>query len=170
MQKFRFTKEVFLEVFEEIRETLTKPKRSTSVPPLLRFAAALSFYASGSYQHNVWHERLGQKTVGRCIHEVTAAVEQHICPKWIVFPQTLEARQAVKVQFYNKFGLPGIIGCIDCTHVIMVSPHISEHLFVDRLRKHSLNVQLVSFYFSLTRYLYVFILKKFFKSYEGVRL
>lgn len=44
--------------------------------------------------------------------------------------------------------MPGIIGCIDCTHVAIFPPHIQdplhpEHLYVNRKQYHSINVQLV---------------------------
>nr|CAI5826194.1 unnamed protein product [Callosobruchus analis] len=47
-----------------------------------------------------------------------------------------------------KFGFPGIIGCIDCTHVAIVSPHqqhpdYPEHLYINRKHYHSINVQLI---------------------------
>lgn len=133
-----------MEVFKEIELKMSTPHRTTKVPAILRFAAAITFYATGSYQHTIWHERLGQKTVGRSIHEVTQILEEYICPKWIKFPLTVQERQAIKLQFYEKFGLPGIVGCIDGTHVVMNSPQNTEHIYVDRLHNHSLNVQLVN--------------------------
>lgn len=142
-QKFRLTKEVFLEVFQEIENMMSATQRSTKVPAIQRFAAALTFYATGGYQHTIWHERFGQKTVGKAVHEVTKILEQYFCSKWIKFPLTVQDRQAVKLQFYEKFGIPGIVGCVDGTHVLMVGPQDDEHIYVDRLHNHSLNVQLV---------------------------
>lgn len=44
--------------------------------------------------------------------------------------------------------MAGVIGCLDCTHVAIVPPPKNdplqpEHIFVNRKRYHSLNVQLV---------------------------
>lgn len=47
-------------------------------------------------------------------------------------------------RFQMKFRLPGVIGCIDCTHVAIVKPSHEEHLFFNRKGYHSLNVQMVS--------------------------
>ena len=52
-------------------------------------------------------------------------------------------------RYYEKFQFPGIIGCIDCTHVAIFPPGITdeehpEHLYVNRKGYHSINVQLVS--------------------------
>uniref|UniRef100_A0A6P7GV77 Nuclease HARBI1 n=1 Tax=Diabrotica virgifera virgifera TaxID=50390 RepID=A0A6P7GV77_DIAVI len=47
--------------------------------------------------------------------------------------------------FNQKFGFPGVIGVIDCTHVAIVPPSRGneEHLYVNRKRYHSINVQLI---------------------------
>ena len=41
-------------------------------------------------------------------------------------------------------GFPSVIGCIDCTHVKIASPHQKERDFVNRKNFHSINVQGVS--------------------------
>nr|CAI5848324.1 unnamed protein product [Callosobruchus analis] len=56
-------------------------------------------------------------------------------------------RRETAYRFYMKFGFPGIIGCIDCTHVAIISPHqqhpdYPEHLYINRKHYHSINVQL----------------------------
>ncbi|XP_053975576.1 putative nuclease HARBI1 [Hylaeus volcanicus] len=50
--------------------------------------------------------------------------------------------------FYQGHGFPGVIGCIDCTHVAIVAPGINdpeypEHIYVNRKGYRSINVQLV---------------------------
>lgn len=44
---------------------------------------------------------------------------------------------------------PGVVGCIDCTHIAIVPPNnqnveIPEYIYVNRKGYHSLNVQLVN--------------------------
>ncbi|XP_060810554.1 putative nuclease HARBI1 [Amyelois transitella] len=46
-------------------------------------------------------------------------------------------------RFFNKFGIPGVIGCIDCTHVRIVRPNEHEDRYFCRKKFHSLNVQLI---------------------------
>lgn len=46
--------------------------------------------------------------------------------------------------------MPGIVGCIDCTHVAIVPPKqqdplAPEHIFINRKQYHSINVQLASY-------------------------
>lgn len=49
-------------------------------------------------------------------------------------------------RFYEKFGIPGVIGCIDGTHVAIVRPNEHEERYVCRKKYHSLNVQVVRNY------------------------
>nr|CAI5826191.1 unnamed protein product [Callosobruchus analis] len=92
---------------------------------------------------------MSQGAVSKTIHEVIQALNHPtIFNRWIKFPSTLQELQVLREQFYMKFGFPGIIGCIDCTHVAIVSPHqqhpdYPEHLYINRKHYHSINVQLV---------------------------
>lgn len=48
-------------------------------------------------------------------------------------------------RFVEKFGFPGVIGCIDGTHVAIVRPNDHEETYFNRKNYHSLNVLLVSY-------------------------
>lgn len=52
----------------------------------------------------------------------------------------------------EKFGFPGIIGCIDGTHVALVRPAEHEEAFLNRKFFHSLNVMVVSIYLLCINY------------------
>ncbi|CAH0731365.1 unnamed protein product, partial [Brenthis ino] len=68
-----------------------------------------------------------------------------ILNKFIKFPNTPAARELIKQNFYNKYGIPGVIGCIDGCHFKIVKPNKKEeHLFYCRKHYHSLNVQMVA--------------------------
>lgn len=52
-------------------------------------------------------------------------------------------------RFYEDFNFPGVVGCVDGTHVPIFTPKIidednPEHIYVNRKGYHSINVQLVS--------------------------
>jgi len=52
------------------------------------------------------------------------------------------------LRFYEKFGIPGVIGIIDGTHIAIVSPKSDdpiypEHIYINRKGYHSINTQLV---------------------------
>ncbi|XP_026745433.1 putative nuclease HARBI1 [Trichoplusia ni] len=109
---------------------------------------ALSFLATGSYQKivGVGHY-LTQRTTSRCIREVVNALNHNwMVSRWIVFPQTPQERSIIKEKFQRTHNLPGVIGCIDCTHIAIVRPAEDEHLFYNRKGFHSLNVQMICDY------------------------
>ncbi|XP_033995593.1 putative nuclease HARBI1 [Trematomus bernacchii] len=51
----------------------------------------------------------------------------------------MQARFFVKI----RYSLPGIVGCIDGTHVRIQAPSEHEYLYVNRKGYHSINVQIV---------------------------
>lgn len=67
-------------------------------------------------------------------------------------------------RFFSKYGLQGVIGAIDCTHIAITPPKkddptYPEHIYVNRKGYHSINTQLVStfliyLYTLETRYLF----------------
>lgn len=136
---------------------------------------ALRFFASGSYQMDIGKNlfvAVSQSTVSRCIEEVTFALnEPVIFNEWVHFPRNFEELNALRLKyviynsllikmlrdyiifcrFYEDFNIPGVVGCIDCTHVAIFTPKIDdeeypEHLYVNRKGYHSINAQLVSCY------------------------
>ncbi|XP_011863014.1 PREDICTED: putative nuclease HARBI1, partial [Vollenhovia emeryi] len=113
---------------------------------------AIRFMASGSYQmdigHNI-HSAVSQPSVSRCINNVTRALNQtEIFNRWVKCPSTLEEVKSIRDGFWQKYNFPGIIGCIDCTHVAIIAPpthhpQFPEHTYVNRKGYHSINVQLI---------------------------
>ena len=149
MESFRLTKTLFLEVLEEIKsefETNEISSRTTKIPLCIKLAAVLNFYATGSYQRtigDVMLHSMDQSMISRSINEITNVLERKLCGKLIKFPNEDEKLQNKRL-FFLKSKIPGVIGCVDGTHVDIIAPTENEHLFVDRKGNHSLNVQLVS--------------------------
>lgn len=82
---------------------------------------ALRFYSNGAFQN----------TVGDVIN-----VHGH----YIHLPAQEEAAKT-KQDFYVKSGLPGIVECIDGTHVRIQAPSDYEYLYVNRKGFHSIDVR-----------------------------
>lgn len=66
-------------------------------------------------------------------------------------------------RFYENHRFPGVIGCIDCTHIAIFPPQVHdavnlEHLYVNRKGYHSINVQLVSIIFLILNYYHIITL------------
>nr|XP_027220381.1 putative nuclease HARBI1 [Penaeus vannamei] len=58
-------------------------------------------------------------------------------------PRRREEIQKIKQDFFAVCGFPNVLGAIDCTHIPIKAPR-QEHLYLNRKRVHSLNVQVVS--------------------------
>ncbi|KAJ1194270.1 hypothetical protein NDU88_003559 [Pleurodeles waltl] len=66
-----------------------------------------------------------------------------LTPRHICFPNTLQKQQETKQGFYLISGFPRVLGAIDCTHVCLVPPAATEHLYLNRKHTHSINVQAI---------------------------
>lgn len=63
------------------------------------------------------------------------------------YPSEEETRANCQ-EFYRKFAIPGVIGCIDGTHINIVSPNKNSHLYYNRKGNYSLNTTLVSIHYT----------------------
>lgn len=85
---------------------------------------------------------ISQSSMSRFIDRITDIVATDLSPKFIRFPQTPIEIQETKTRFEEKYGLPGVLGVIDGTHVAVAAlKHDIEHAFVNRKGFHSINVQ-----------------------------
>lgn len=125
---------------------LHQPTRNHGISIQIMVLTALRFYATGSYQRSIGQDfnfGLSQTSVHRCIKAVTDAIDVHLSPVFIKFPNSRELRQQIKTNFMANWGFPGVVGAIDCTHVAILKPSVEEHNFINRRGYHSLNVQAV---------------------------
>lgn len=119
---------------------------STSVPPMIMLAASLRFFAEGNYQKGVGNDRfigLAQPTMSKVLQIVLDIIETEVCPAVIQFPTEEGEKNAIKLGFYAKTGFPGVIGCVDGTHISIIPPAHAKHLYYNRKGFYSLNVMLV---------------------------
>jgi hypothetical protein len=137
--------------FLTIREHFPENRRNTKTPAVVKFISALHFFAHGSYQKSVGQDRLcsmSQDTVSKTLHEFVDIMLRHLANRYVKFPTTFEETVAVKTGFYNEFHIPGIMGCIDGTHV-KIFPPPAQHLiypgniFINRKNFHSINCQII---------------------------
>ncbi|VEN51239.1 unnamed protein product, partial [Callosobruchus maculatus] len=149
---FRLTKQTFRYVLDRIRVHLDEPVKSTDLYPELMLLTALKFFGSGSYQQDIGYNYclgISQSSVSRCIHKIIEVFnKQEVMDAFIKFPHTIPELNNIRRQFFLKHNIPGIIGCIDCTHVALFPPKINdpnfpEYLYINRKGYHSINVQLV---------------------------
>lgn len=94
-----------------------------------------------------------QSSVSRIVKRVSNAFARHL-QTYVNFPNHLNERRRITEKFYQKANFPRVIGCIDCTHVRIISPG-GENAEVFRNRKGwmSINVQvrvIISYVFHLS--------------------
>lgn len=145
---------------EKVDQKMSTPIGSASVSPVIKLTTFLRFIAEGGYQKGVGNDYfagLGQSTVSKAISEMLHFFEAEICAPNINFPRTVEEKNSIKYGYYDKTGFPGVIGCVDGTHVRIISPPNEEkHIFLNRKGFYSLNVMLVSIsFFKFFRYLFI---------------
>ena len=90
--------------------------RNHPLLPLVQVLVALRFFASGSSLEVIGNTfGLPKSTVSRCITVVSQAP---VCrqPMFIVWLDE-DRKTVIKQVFFAKNSFPGVIGCIDCTHV-----------------------------------------------------
>ncbi|XP_055844508.1 putative nuclease HARBI1 [Episyrphus balteatus] len=142
LKNFRVTKETFLSILDLLE--LPVGVRSTYIPPILQLAATLNFLGGGAYQRQVgadWSAPMGQSTVCEVITSTLRKMETKLCPSKIKFSPT--AMEGTKRYFYEKYRIPGVIGCIDGSHIMLLRPSENEHIFFNRKGRHSINAMII---------------------------
>lgn len=144
---YRLTKSLFEELCQDIVPLLPSRASREAITPVAKILTALNFFARGSHQGAVGLSSDGpmsQQSVSRCLHEVLGAlVTKHILLKYIKFPKDSRERHIIKRKFFAKHGIPGVIGCIDCTHVAIIKPAEQEEACFNTKHFYSLNVQAI---------------------------
>ena len=81
-------------------------------------------------------------TVSRVVSRVSTALvrKQH---KFIPWRSTAAKRQEIKQGFLEKGGFPGVIGCIDETHICIQGPNAHKSDFLNRKGFHSITVPVI---------------------------
>ncbi|XP_054746614.1 putative nuclease HARBI1 [Anastrepha obliqua] len=145
----RFPKSFCWELIQDLKP-LDKFERSSRIPFELRFVSVLYFLANGSYQSvigNCHFSAMSQPSVSRCIEQICKMVVEHKHFE-ISFPNEAEHYNSIKRGFHNKFGIKGVIGAIDCTHIAILSPQsliagVVPHEYMNRKGYYSINVEAI---------------------------
>ncbi|XP_055912937.1 putative nuclease HARBI1 isoform X2 [Eupeodes corollae] len=138
---FRLSKEAFIFILQEISEEF-KDQNSNGIPSILKLAATMRFLAEGSYQKGVGQDVLlgmAQPTVSNVLSETLKILERKLCPKMINLKMNEQEKLEEKTTIYENSGFPGVIMCVDGTHVSIIRPTTNEHHFYNRKGYHSLN-------------------------------
>ncbi|KAL5245888.1 hypothetical protein ACI65C_013296 [Semiaphis heraclei] len=152
IKKYRLSKELAKWVITLLTPFMNGASTSRGFSIERKVIVALRFFAAGSYQMDVGdnrHASLSQPSVSRIIEEVTNAFSNPaIFNKFIHFPSNFNELDDLCTRFFAKYGLQGVVGVIDCTHIAITPPKKNdelypEHIYVNRKGYHSINTQLV---------------------------
>ena len=139
--RYRFGRNSINYLTNLLREDLVRDtQRGHALEPEQQVLIALRFFASGSFLQVIGDSfGVDKSTVSRVVRDVSLALnrKRHQFIKW---PSNDEVDKN-KNNFFSQAGFPGVIGCIDCTHVRIQAPHGNENNYVNRKRYHSINVQ-----------------------------
>ncbi|XP_017473155.1 PREDICTED: putative nuclease HARBI1 isoform X2 [Rhagoletis zephyria] len=153
---FRLPKEAVLYLVNTLRNDFRGNHRSTAVPPLIKVCAAFRFFAEGSFMKshgNDFNLGLAQPTMSVVLKQMLQLIEEKICNQWITAKMAEEEKSKNKNFFYSKTKFPGVVGCIDGTHVHIMGPMEDvRHLYMNRKGYFSLNVLLMCDYQMRIRY------------------
>lgn len=150
-EHFRVSKGIFVYILNEIKDFLPRPVRDTSVRVDLGLCATLRFLAHGSYQSSVASDMMmpmDRTTFCKMLTPYLEAMQDALCNEWISIQLSEAEKQASIQHFQETAGFPGVIGCIDGTHVYIISPGIrrNEAVYINRRGRHSINVMVICDY------------------------
>ncbi|XP_020782813.1 putative nuclease HARBI1 [Boleophthalmus pectinirostris] len=145
LHSLHLSREVVTEVCHLLADDLSSksPSCPYSIPVAVRVKAALHFFATASVQNPLSSTGgISQPAVSGAIHGVSKALVRHAAD-FIVFPNTHESQANVKKEFKEKFGVPDVLGVVDCTHVVLRAPIDNAAEYINNERTHSINVQII---------------------------
>ncbi|CAH1371330.1 unnamed protein product [Tenebrio molitor] len=148
---YRLSREAARHIFLEIVDYMQAPQRRNGTSSVIKYFIALHFFAHGSSQKSVGKDRhvsMSQPNVSRSLHATVDAMLDVLCQRYIKFPTTLQEITTVKQGFFEVFHLPGVLGCIDCTHIEIFPPPYAHpthpaQVFINRKHRHSINCQII---------------------------
>ncbi|XP_036334509.1 putative nuclease HARBI1 [Rhagoletis pomonella] len=83
-----------------------------------------------------------QSTVSKVVSRVVLEMERKLCPEFIRFAP--HDSFSCKDWFVEKYKIPGVIGCVDGTHIGLQKPTADEHMYLNRKGYHSINAMIQS--------------------------
>ncbi|XP_050716004.1 putative nuclease HARBI1 isoform X4 [Eriocheir sinensis] len=121
--RFRLRKESVNAIIQEIQVQLpdSADRRGCRVPPHLQVLLTMAAMASGSHQMEVADSYdVSQQLISIVLARVSRALAG-LSREYVKFPSP-NALTTVIEDFHGIAGMPGVIGCIDCTHIRIARP------------------------------------------------
>lgn len=136
---FRFNKDHVQDLTQALLPHIDyETGKNSALPPIHQVCIGLRFLATGCFQLTLgsWIN-VDQSTVSRTSWRVIQAILNS-------FPDIFTLNvQTIKEGFFDKYGIPNIVGAIDCTHIRIRAPpqRYYPEVYINRKNFHSFNVQ-----------------------------
>lgn len=142
------TKPLAVQLIQEISchiDMETEYSNPTQIQLHLQVLATLQFLGCGSFQRRVGRDgfcTMSQSCISVAIQKICFIIANKLAPDYVNFPSTAEEATKIKNKFYDKYGVPGITGISDGTHIaISHLPKNEEYAYVNRKNFKSINMQ-----------------------------
>lgn len=144
-KRFRLSKESCCMVLSKIERNICRQtNRNYPLSPMNQLLITLRYYATGTFQI-VLGDIVGvhKSTISRVVREVTHELAL-LAQTYIKPPNSARERLEIQREFSAISEFPRVIGCIDCTHIPIISPGGNNaELYRNRKGFFSINVQAV---------------------------
>ena len=129
---------------ELLRDDLERPtSQNHAMSTTAQVFVALRFFDTGSFLQVIGDTLgLSKSTVSRIVNNVSYALARNQM-HFVKWPSTEAEIFQIKRRFYDKGGLPGVIGFVDGTQIRIQGPTENENNYVNRKGFHSINVQAI---------------------------
>ncbi|XP_058126548.1 putative nuclease HARBI1 [Anopheles ziemanni] len=145
VRNFRVSRYVFREILDEIGDEIS-PTYRNGITAIQKLAATLRFLAEGTYQHGVGKDffvPMAQSTFSVVLSQTLDAIERKLCAKWIRLNMTIREKEDANAFFFSKSGIPGVVMCVDGTHIRIMKPRTNQHLYYNRKGYFSINALMI---------------------------
>jgi hypothetical protein len=143
---FRMSRKSFYALLAIIQPYIQKQSTSFRKPiqPDRRLAIFLYHISHGvSYQAISTQFCVGKSTISGIIGNVSQAIISHLSPRCVLF-STPEQMMRTMDFWREKKGIPGVVGCIDGSHIPILKPVGTGSAYCNRKGFYSINVQGIS--------------------------
>ncbi|XP_072397459.1 uncharacterized protein [Diabrotica undecimpunctata] len=158
LQHFRVSRQVVQTLKVDFEQSEFYPKKDTGFKRINSEKCLLAFLWFTSNQGATFRDvadrfNLSISTLHAYVNSVVYFLSQ-LSEKVIVWPSTQEAR--IIARSFEEMGFPGVIGCIDGTHIKIDTPQEDPDSYLNRKKFHSIQVRysLINSYYLW--YIYIF--------------
>lgn len=144
---FRMTRDSFYQLHELLQPHIQRQKTRfrNPIPSEHRLAIFLYHISMGCSYHVIENQfACGKSTVSNIIGDVAQAILSHMSPQYIRFSTMAEAMRTMEY-WRTKSKIPGVVACIDGSHIPISQPAGSGPSYFNRKSYYSLNVQGITF-------------------------